>query len=126
MRAFEFFAGTSVIVVPDNLKSGVSNACRYDPHLNPSYRQLASHYQVAVIPARPYKPKDKSKEEMSVQLVERWILARLRYHTFFSLAEPNQCICALLIELNQKLFKQLPGNPQQAFEQLNKPALRPP
>jgi transposase len=125
VRTFEYFGGTSAIIVPDNLKSGVSNACRYDPQLNPSYQQLASHYQVAVIPARPYKPKDKSKAEVGVQIVERWILARLRHHTFFSLAELNQCIRALLEELNQKPFKQLPGNRQQAFEQLDKPALRP-
>ena len=125
VRAFEFFGGTSAVIVPDNLKSGVSKACRYDPSLNPSYQQLSAHYQVAVIPARPYKPKDKSKAEVSVQIVERWILARLRHHTFFSLAELNQCIRALLEELNQKPFKQLPGNRQQAFEQLDKPALRP-
>jgi len=124
VRTFEYFGGTSAIIVPDNLKSGVSKACRYDPHLNPSYQQLASHYQVAVIPARPYKPKDKSKAEVGVQIVERWILARLRHHTFFSLAELNQCIRALLEELNQKPFKQLPGNRRQAFEQLDKPALR--
>ncbi len=125
VRAFEYFGGTSAIIVPDNLKSGVSKACRYDPSLNPSYQQLSAHYQVAVIPARPYKPKDKSKVEVSVQIVERWILARLRHHTFFSLAELNQCIRALLVELNQKPFKQLPGNRQQAFEQLDKPALKP-
>ena len=125
VRAFEYFGGTSAIVVPDNLKSGVSKACRYDPHLNPSYQQLSAHYQVAVIPTRPYKPKDKSKVEVSVQIVERWILARLRHHTFFSLAELNQCIRALLVELNQKPFKQLPGNRQQAFELLDKPTLRP-
>jgi len=125
VRAFEFFGGTSTIIVPDNLKSGVSKACRYDPSLNPSYQQLSAHYQVAVIPARPYKPKDKSKAEVSVQIVERWILARLRHHTFFSLAELNHCIRTLLVELNQKPFKQLPGNRQQVFEQLDKPALRP-
>ena len=125
VRAFEFFGGTSAIVVPDNLKSGVSKACRYDPSLNPSYQQLSAHYQVAVIPARPYKPKDKSKVEVSVQIVERWILARLRHHTFFSLAELNQCIRALLDELNEKPFKQLPGNRRLAFEQLDKPALKP-
>ncbi len=125
VRAFEFFGGTSSIIVPDNLKSGVSKACRYDPSLNPGYQQLSAHYQIAVIPARPYKPKDKSKAEVGVQIVERWILARLRHHTFFSLAELNQCIRALLEELNQKPFKQLPGNRQQAFEQLDKPALKP-
>ena len=78
-----------------------------------------------VIPARPYKPKDKSKAELGVLIIERWILARLRHQTFFSLAELNQCISALLIGVNQKPFKQLLGNRQQSFEQLDKPLLRP-
>ena len=103
----------------------MSKACRYDPELNPSYQQLAEHYQVAVVPARPYKPKDKSKAEVAVQIVERWKLARLRHHTFFSLAELNQCIRILLDDLNTKPFKQLPGSRLQAFEQLDKPALKP-
>jgi len=125
VRAFEYFGGSTAIVVPDNLRSGVSRACRYDPDLNPSYQQWAEHYQVAVVPARPYKPKDKAKVEVGVQIVERWVLARLRHHTFFSLAELNQCLRGLLDELNQKPFKQLPGNRRQAFEQLDKPALIP-
>ena len=125
VRMFDYFGGCTTMVVPDNLRSGVSRACRYDPDLNPSYQQWAEHYQVAVIPARPYKPKDKAKAEVAVQIVERWILARLRHHSFFSLAELNQCIAALLEDLNQKPFKQLPGNRQQAFEQLDKPALKP-
>ena len=124
-RMFEFFGGCPELVVPDNLRSGVSRACRYDPDINRSYQQLAAHYQVAVMPARPYKPKDKSKAEVGVQIVERWILAKLRHHTFFSLAELNQCIRALLEELNQKPFKQLPGNRRQAFKQLDQPALKP-
>jgi len=113
------------MVVPDNLRSGVSSACRYDPDLNPSYQQWAEHYQIAVVPARPYKPKDKAKAEVGVQIVERWILMRLRHHTFFSLAELNQCIRALLVDLNERPFKQLPGNRREAFEQLDKPALKP-
>jgi len=125
VRAFNYFGATPAIVVPDNLRSGVSRACRYDPDLNPSYQQLAAHYQLAVVPARPYKPKDKAKAEVGVQLVERWILARLRHHSFFSLAELNQCIHALLEQLNHKPFKQLPGNRREAFEQLDRPALRP-
>jgi hypothetical protein len=125
VRAFEYFGGSPAIVVPDNVRSGVSRACRYDPDLNPGYQQWAAHYQVAVVPARPYKPKDKAKAEVGVQIVERWILARLRHHTFFSLAELNQCIRALLDELNQKPFKQLPGNRHQAFTQLDQPALKP-
>lgn len=123
VRAFEYFGGTSAVVVPDNLRSAVHRACRYDPELNPSYQQLAAHYQLAVVPARPYKPK--AKAEVGVQLVERWMLARLRHHTFFSLGELNQCLRALLEELNGKPFKQLPGSRRQAFERLDRPALRP-
>jgi len=125
VRLFDFLGGVPELLIPDNLRSGVSKACRYDPDLNPSYQQLAEHYRVAVMPARPYKPKDKSKAEVAVQIVERWILARLRKHTFFSLAELNQCIQALLADLNERPFKQLPGNRQQAFTQLDQPALRP-
>lgn len=124
VRAFAYFGGCTEIVVPDNLRSGVTRACRYDPDLNASYQQWAEHYRVAVVPARPYKPRDKAKVEVGVQIVERWILARLRHHTFFSLAELNQCIRALLDDLNQKPFKQLAGNRRQAFEQLDRPALR--
>ena len=125
VRMLDFFGGCPELIIPDNLKSGVTTACRYDPQLNPAYQQLAEHYQVAVIPARPYKPKDKAKAEVGVQIVERWILARLRRHSFFSLAEVNQCVRALLVELNHKSFKQLPGNRQLAFEQLDQPALKP-
>ena len=125
VRMFEYFGGCTELVIPDNLRSAVNRSCRYDPDLNASYQQWAEHYQVAVLPARPYKPKDKSKAEVGVQIVERWILARLRHHSFFSLAELNQCIRSLLDDLNQKPFKQLPGNRCQAFEQLDKPALQP-
>lgn len=124
VRMFDYFGGVPEIVVPDNLRSGVVAACRYDPENNPSYQQLAEHYGVAVIPARPYKPKDKAKAEVGVQIVERWIMMRLRHHTFFSLAELNQCIRVLLDELNTKPFKQMPGSRREAFERLDRPALR--
>ena len=124
VRMLEYFGGCTAVIVPDNLKSGVSKACRYDPDLNPSYQQWAEHYGVAIIPARPFKPKDKSKAEVAVQVVERWILSRLRHQTFFSLAEINQRIRALLEHLNNRSFKLLPGCRQSAFEQLDKPALR--
>lgn len=124
VRMFEFFGGCSELLIPDNLRSGVSKACRYDPDLNPAYSQLAAHYGVAIMPARPYKPKDKSKAENAVLLVERWILMRLRHQTFFSLAELNHCIGALLTELNDKPFKQLPGSRREAFETLDKPVLQ--
>ena len=124
-RSFSFFGGVPKIVVPDNLKSGVTKACRYDPDLNPSYQQLAAHYGTAIVPARPRKPQDKAKAEVAVQIVERWILARLRHHTFFSLTELNQCIKALLIDLNNKPFKQFKGCRQEWFESIDRPALMP-
>jgi transposase len=125
VRMLEFYGGCTDMVVPDNLRSGVSKACRYDPDLNPSYQQWAEHYSVAVIPARPYKPRDKAKAENAVLVVQRWILARLRHHTFFSLVELNQCIRALLKDLNNRPFKQLPGCRRSAFEQFDRPALKP-
>jgi len=124
-RAFEYFGGVSEWVVPDNLRSGVSKACRYEPDINPTYQDLASHYQTAVIPARAGKPKDKAKVEAGVLLVERWILAALRNRTFFSLAELNQAIGELLEKLNHKPFKNQPGCRRTLFEELDRPALRP-
>jgi transposase len=125
VRAFDFIGGVPAIVVPDNLKSAVTKACRYDPEINPSYQQLAAHYGTALVPARPLKPKDKAKAEVGVQIIERWILARLRHHTFFSLGELNVCIKALLKEVNSKPFKQLKGTRQQWFESIDKPVLLP-
>ena len=125
VRAFNFIGGVPKLVVPDNLKSGVTKACRYDPDLNPSYEQLGAHYGVAIMPARPRKPQDKSKAEGGVLIIERWILARLRHQTFFSLAELNQCIASLLIDVNNRAFKQLKGTRKEWFESIDKPVLLP-
>ncbi|MEX2489921.1 MAG: IS21 family transposase [Pseudomonadales bacterium] len=125
VQAFEFFGGVPELVVPDNLKSAVRKTHRYEPDINPSYQQLAAHYQTAIVPARPYKPRDKAKAEVAVQIVERWIMARLRHQTFFTLASLNQAIRLLLDELNRRPFKKLPGTRRSQFEQLDKPALRP-
>jgi len=125
VRAFEFLGGSSEILVPDNLRSGVSKAHRYEPDLNPTYADLAKHYGVAVLPARVRKPRDKAKAEAGVLLVERWILAVLRHRTFFSLAELNQEIARLLERLNTRPFKKLPGTRRELFEQLDRPALQP-
>lgn len=124
VRAFSFFGGVPEVVIPDNLKSGVHKSCRYEPDINPTYLDLARHYRTAVLPARSRKPRDKAKVEAGVLLVERWILARLRHHTFFSLAELNREICRLLQVLNTKSFKKLPGSRQSRFDELEKPALR--
>jgi transposase len=125
VRAFEFYGGVTQILVPDNLKSAVTKACRYDPELNPSYAQLAAHYCVAVIPARPYKPQDKSKAEVGVQIVERWIMMRLRKMQLFGLADANRAIRELLDDLNRRPFKQRPGSRLSQFEAIDKPALSP-
>lgn len=125
VRAFGFFGGCPAIVVPDNLKSGVARADRYEPDLNRTYQEMAAHYGCAVIPARPNKPRDKAKVEVGVQLVERWILARLRKRRFFSLAELNGTIGELLEELNHRPFKKLPGSRRSLFEALDRPALKP-
>ena len=125
VRAFDFFGGVSAVIVPDNLKSGVHKAHRYEPDLNPSYAEMARHYGTSVLPARVRKPKDKAKVEGGVLLVERWILAALRNRTFFSLRELNQAIRALLDRLNQRAFKKLPGSRRDHFETIDKPALMP-
>jgi transposase len=124
-RALSYFGGCPALLVPDNLRSAVTRACRYEPTINRSYADLARHYGVAVLPARPYKPKDKAKAEVGVQVVERWILARLRHHTFYSLAEINAAIASLLIELNERRFQRLPYSRRELFERLDRPAMRP-
>ena len=124
-RAFEFFGGVPRLVVPDNLKSGVTDACRYEPLLTRTYTEMLAHYRTAALPARPYKPRDKAKVEVGVQIVERWILARLRKQTFFSLIELNLTIKDLLLQLNRKPFKKLPGSRNSQFAALDQPALRP-
>ena len=125
VRAFHYLAGVPELVVPDNLKSGVSKVCFYEPDLNPTYQDMVKHYGCAVIPTRVRKPRDKAKVEVGVQVVESWILARVRNLTFFSLAELNSAIRELLIKLNDRPFKKLPGSRRSLFETLDKPALKP-
>ena len=122
-RAFAFFGGVPQVVVPDNLKSGVTRAHRYDPDLNPTYQDMATHYGVAVVPTRVRKPQDKAKVEVGVQIVERTILAVLRNRQFFSLAELNAAIAELLVQLNLRPFKKLPGSRLSQFEAVDRPAL---
>jgi transposase len=124
IRAFEFLGSVPALLVPDNLKSAVTRPCWYEPQANATYEELATHYGTAILPARVRRPRDKAKVEQSVLLVERWILARLRHHTFFSLAELNATIAELLAALNHKPFKKLPGCRQSLFEQLDRPAMR--
>jgi transposase len=125
VRALECFGGVPRAIVPDNLKSGVKKAHRYEPEINPAYQDFAEHYGVAILPTRVRKPRDKAKVEAGVLVVERWILARLRDHTFFSLGELNATIHALLERLNTRPFKKLAGNRRSRFEALERAALRP-
>jgi transposase len=125
IRAFEFFGAVPEIVVPDNLKSAVTKPCRYEPGVNRTYEEMAHHYGVAVIPARPFKPRDKAKVEVGVQVVQRWILAALRKRTFFSLGELNEAVAELLVKLNERPFRKREGSRRTLFESLDRPALRP-
>jgi len=125
VRAFCFFGGVVNLLVPDNLKSAINKACRYEPEVNRTYADMVTHYDTAVLPARPYKPKDKAKAEGGVLLTQRWILARLRNRQFFSLEELNEAIAELLDRLNHRPFKKLQGNRYEQFHAIDKPALKP-
>ena len=125
VRTFRFLGGVPELVVPDNLRAGVSKAHRYEPDTNPTYQDMASHYGVAILPTRVRKPRDKAKVESGVLVVERWILASLRHRQFFSLTELNAAISDLLGKLNARSFRKLPGCRRDHFEQLDRPALRP-
>ena len=123
--ALEFIGGAPKLIVPDQARALIKTPDRYDPEPNSTYDEFAVHYGCAVLPARPRHPRDKPKVEGSVLLVQRWILARLRNRRFFSLAELNAAISLLLIDLNQRPFKKLPGCRRSAFELLDAPVLRP-
>jgi transposase len=125
VRALAWFGGCPEVVTSDNLKAGVSKPHLYEPDINPAYLEFARHYALSVIPARSAKPQDNAKAESGVQVVERSILARLRDRTFFSLAELNDAIAALLDDLNAKPFQKRPGSRRSLFEELDRPALRP-
>jgi transposase len=125
VHTYEFVDGVPEITVPDNERTGVSRACRYEPDLNPTYQEMASHYGTVVIPARAGKPKDKAKVEASVQHAERRIIAKLRNQTFFSLDELNRAIRKALKALNERPFKKMEGSRARLFEEVEKPALLP-
>jgi transposase len=125
VRAFEFFQGVTRLLVPDNPRTGVSRACRYEPDLNRTYHEMAQHYGIAVLPARPYKPRDKAKVENAVGIVERWILAALRHRKFFAIAELNEAVDALLDRLNSRRFRKREGTRTSLFLEIDRPALQP-
>ncbi|MGH7393096.1 MAG: IS21 family transposase [Candidatus Rokuibacteriota bacterium] len=125
VRMVEFFGGAPAVFVPDNLRSGVTTACRYEPVINRTYLEFAQHYGAAVVPARAGHPRDKAVVEANVLVAQRWILAALRHRRFFSLAELNAAIWALLPSLNARLMRRLGVSRRELFEQLDRPLLRP-
>lgn len=125
VRMLEFFGGVPGQLVSDNLKSGVTKACFYESKVNRTYSDMAGHYGTAIVPARPYKPRDKAKVEVGVQVAQRWIMARLRNQRFFSLKELNEAIRELLDRLNDKVTRHLGASRRQLFVELDQPALKP-
>ena len=120
IRAFEYFGGVAKATVPDQLKSGVTTACRYEPGVQRTYEEMAAHYGTTVLPARPGKPRDKAKVETGVLVVQRWILARLRNQTFFSLAALNERIAELLEDLNARQMRVYGKSRRQLFEETDR------
>ena len=125
VRAFEYIEGVTELVVPDNARALIADPDRYEPQASATLLDLAAHYGTAVLPARPYKPKDKAKVEQGVLVVERWILARLRHRRFATVTEVDLAVGELLGYLNSRPFKRLPGSRRSAYETLDRPALRP-
>lgn len=124
-RALHFIGGVPQLIVPDNARAMITDPDRYEPRAADMVLDFARHYGTSVLPARPYHPQDKAKVESAVQVVERWIMMRLRHQSFASVAEVNAAIAPLLERLNAKLFQKLPGSRATAFEQLDRPALLP-
>lgn len=124
VNTFNFLGGVSKILVPDNTKTAVLEYCKYEPKFNSTYQEMAQHYQILILPARPIKPRDKAKVETAVQIAQRRILAKLRNHTFMSLGALNRVIFSLLDELNQQPFQKLLGSRHSLFQSQEKSKLR--
>ena len=125
-RAFDAIGGVPNLLVPDNTKVAVIKACLYDPQINRTYAAMAAHYDTAVLPARPRKPRDKAKVEGCVLIVERWLLGRLRHRTFHSLGEVNEAIAELMRRLNEdRVIRRLGRTRRQLLEELDRPKLKP-
>ena len=125
VRMYEHFGGVPALTIPDNLRSGVNRADRYEAEINPSYEELARHYGTCVMPARVRKPRDKAKVEAAVLVAQRWILAALRHRTFYSLTELNAAIAELLVKLNDRLMRHVNESRRSLYERLDRPALKP-
>jgi len=124
-QALRYIGGVPQLIVPDNPKALIADANRYEPRANETVMDFARHYGTSFLPARPYRPQDKGKVESAVQVVERWILMRLRHQRFESVDDVNEAIAPLLDQLNAKAFQKLPGSRASAFAEFDAPALQP-
>jgi transposase len=125
VRAFAYFGCVPKGVVPDCLKGAVSKACRYEPEINPSYAEMAEHYGICVLPARPARPRDKAKVETGVLIAKRWILAALRHRTFYSLTDLNAAIQQLLERLNTRALRKVKKSRRELFALFDRPQAQP-
>jgi transposase len=124
-RSFAFFGGVPAMVVSDNLRAGITKACFYEPAVNRSYAEMAAQYDTAVVPARPYRARDKAKVEVAVQIATRFIVAKLRNRCFFSLCELNAAITELVAQINNRVSRHLGASRRALFEELERAALKP-
>ena len=124
-KALTYCGGVPELIIPDNPRAVIAEACRYEPRATDTVLDFAQHYGCSFLPARPYLPQDKSKAESTVQVVERWIMARLRHQVFDTVDEVNEAIEPLLERLNNKPFQKLPGSRASAFTTIDAPALKP-
>ncbi len=124
-RSFAFFGGVPAMVVSDNLRAGITKACFYEPAVNRSYAEMAAHYDTAVVPARPYRARDKAKVEVAVQVATRFIIAKLRNRQFFSLCELNAAIAELAAQINNRVSRHLGSSRRVLFEEPERAALKP-
>ena len=125
VNAFEYFGGVTQLVVPDQCRTAVTRPCYYDPDINPTYAEMARHFGTTIVPARPRRPKDKAKAENSVLLAQRWIVAKLRNRTFYSIAEINEAIRELLVHVDQRPLRRLKLSRLELFEKLDRSELSP-
>jgi transposase len=124
-RAYAFLGGVPAMTVSDNLRSGITKACFYEPSVNRSYAEMAAHYDTAIIPARPRKPRDKAKVEAAVLLATRWIVAKLRNRKFFSIVELNEAICTCVADLNNRVSRYLGASRRALFDDAERSELKP-
>src|SRR5947199_4210820 len=122
---FNFIQGCSKLVIPDNLRSGVNKPCFYNPEINRTYGAMAEHYGVGILPARPYRPRDKAKVEAGVRFAQTYILGRLRHQTLFSIAEANRAIAHVLERMNGHVMRRLGVSRNDLLASVERPALRP-